>query len=66
MRKRRSRTMSFSDEEWATITAASSIAGLNRSVHIAQLAKADLSKRPPAIADEALEKARTDIILADA
>lgn len=65
MRKRRSRTMSFSDEEWAGITAGANLSGLNRSVYIAQLAKADLSNKPPAEVVPELEKARADI-LADA
>ena len=57
MGKRRSRTLSFSDEEWAAITAGAQIAGFNRSVYIAQLAKADLANKPISQVEAALASA---------
>lgn len=61
MRKKRSRTLSFSDEEWAVLTASAELGGLNRSLKVSQMAKADLEKYPAPKAAEALAKAREEI-----
>jgi hypothetical protein len=61
MRKRRSRTMSFSDEEWIAITAGAELSGLNRSVYIAQLARQDVQAKDQSVALPALIKAREDL-----